>query len=566
MHGYLNMMLASSLVMTAFFAVSCNAATQNVTKKWQIDTTYGPVFTESKTNSSGILAFKNIPYAKPPVGDLRWRSPMPPDPWEQPLNATTFKQACYTFYHDPLDATLPQSEDCLYLNIWTKDTAALQNERRPVMFWIHGGTFEIGAASAADYDGTHLAERDVVLVSIDYRLGNFGFLARTDLDAEDTSRKSGMFGVQDMLLALQWVKENIENFGGDPDNVSLFGQSAGAHVQGLLMSSPLARGLFHKGIMESGSWRDSEHGAITAFDQARSMGDKWGSSNASLADLRAMSAEAVVNASLWSPNTDPAVIAFAPAIDNYVLKNQPASVFVAGNQIKVPLLAGWNENEDTFFEGRALPHSTAEEFEKNLIAFFNVSGKNLNETISSLQNFYPYDTDEQANQSARLWIRDLVNAQQTWQTVDVNAQTNPDNASFAYHFSFTSAFTPVAGHTAEIAYVFNNYEPQVPIPGFNETYTPSAVDIAMGEKMATYWTNFAKSSDPNVPDNINGSLPYWPQYQKEGQVGCTKANQILELGKVIAVSEFNLSRFEFLASFRDEKGVLPKEWRGFKAI
>ena len=234
------------------------------------------------------------------------------------------------------------------------------------MVFIHGGGFEFGSGASPTYDGTQFAKQGVVLVTINYRLGNFGFLALPELDEE---APSGDFGLQDQLFALEWVRENIKAFGGDPENILAFGESAGAHSIGMLMTSPLAEGAFDKAIIESGAWWDSEHGSLNTHDQACQIGIKWAEGK-SVSQLRQLSTQAVVNSSLWNPNTDPALTAFSPSFDGYVLTSAPAAVFKGGKQLKIPLIAGWNRLEEALFLTRALPYNTAEEFQAGLSQLF----------------------------------------------------------------------------------------------------------------------------------------------------------------------------------------------------
>jgi para-nitrobenzyl esterase len=211
-------------------------------------------------DASGIVSFKGIPYAAAPVGNLRWKEPQPAASWSGTRDATSFGAKCWAAaaFGGPI-ATANVSEDCLFLNVWSG--ARTRGARLPVMVWIHGGGFQFGTGSDNALDGTSLAKKGVVVVTLNYRLGVFGHRSRPDLDAESGGHKSGMYGIQDQIAALRWVKANIASFGGDPANVTVFGESAGAHAIGLLMASPLATGLFQKAIGESGAFWESEHGS-----------------------------------------------------------------------------------------------------------------------------------------------------------------------------------------------------------------------------------------------------------------------------------------------------------------
>ncbi|PTB47846.1 hypothetical protein M431DRAFT_514137 [Trichoderma harzianum CBS 226.95] len=238
------------------------------------------------------------------------------------------------------------------------------------MVWIYGGGFEFGASNRPLYYGTKLALDGVVLVSFNYRLGVLGFLALSELDDEGSG--STNFGLQDQLAALRWVRYNISQFGGDPDNVTIFGESAGGHSVGLLLASPLSTGLFHKGILESGAYWESDHGSLTTFSEARQRGlalqQKLNAS--SIAELRSLPAEQVNNAALWDLSTDPGSTVFAPSIDHYVVPTAPSVVFDNRDEQPVPVLAGFNAREEDFFLAHSLPHETSEDYISSVKTFF----------------------------------------------------------------------------------------------------------------------------------------------------------------------------------------------------
>jgi len=364
-------------------------------------------------DANGILSFKGIPYAKPPVCNLRWTPPVPPIPWTCPINATHFGSSCWNnLVGGPVYT--PYNEDCLTVNVWTG--ALKKTERRPVMVWIHGGGFQFGSSANPLYDGTALAREGVILVSLNYRLGVFGFLGLKELDAEGYN--SGDFGLQDQLAALRWVKHNIAAFGGDPCNVTIFGESAGAHAIGLLMASPLAPGLFNKAIMESGAWWDRNHGSLTTFAEARQYGlnfeKKVGVT--SVTGLRELSAQVLNNAQPYNLNQDPGVTGFSPSIDGYVVPVAPGQAFHNGYQMKVPLLAGFNAEEQFLFLGLALPHKIANQFKSAAEILF---GQRTPEFL----RLYPDNTPALLNASSDALIGDLMIREQTWEAANTQHLT-----------------------------------------------------------------------------------------------------------------------------------------------
>ncbi|KAI0482129.1 Carboxylesterase [Xylariaceae sp. FL0804] len=567
---------------TAAAAAAATASTDNSTAvQTLVQTPSGPIYTENRTDS-GIAVYKGIPFAQPPVGDLRWRSPQAMDAWTSPLNATEVRYHCYFFSKGPFDPPSEPSEDCLYLNVWTgavggsgrntttitttNSNSSSSSSLLPVMVWIHGGGFETDSATSTRYDGTYFAERDVVLVSLNYRLGNFGFLARPDLDGEEEGEEdatSGNYGIQDMLAALRWVKANIAAFGGDVDRITVFGESAGAHALGILIASPLSEGLFQQAIMESGGWWDSTHGSLSTAAEARARGVAWGDSllAPTPALLRQLPASVVVNSSAWDVLTDPSKTAFSPSIDGYVVPAAPAAAFAAGAQANVSLMAGWNAREDTIFQTFALPHASRAVFDaaRDAFFFFNRTGLGLSDVQEEAASFYPAgdgdDTDDEeaeAMASAYLLVADLVIAQQTWEAA-YHQSSRLGAPTYVYHFTYTSAYNPVAGHASELEFVFGTFAPEVELAGEAGVYsaTPDAGDRALGAAVMAYWTNFAKSGDPNGPAAVPAQ---WPRYD-------ASANMLLELGNTIGPAENSeFSRFDFIRSLRVD-GVLPAKWR-----
>ncbi|WP_144109786.1 carboxylesterase/lipase family protein [Paraburkholderia sp. BCC1886] len=477
-------------------------------------------------DASGIVSFKGIPYAAAPVGSLRWKEPQPVQKWSGARDATTFGAKCWAAaaFGGPI-STDGVSEDCLFLNVWSG--AKTRGAKLPVMVWLHGGGFQFGTASDSSLDGTSLAKKGVVLVTINYRLGVFGHLSRPDLDAESNGHKSGMYGIEDQIAALKWVKDNIASFGGDPANVTVFGESAGSHAIGLLMASPLATGLFQKAIGESGAFWESEHGEMKPYADAQAMGTALGSQmNATTLDqLRAVPALQLETATNWTVATDPGLTNFSPIVDGYVLPENPYVRFMNGRQNDVPLLAGWNSDEGLAFFDRALPHSTIQAYNDAASAEFGATNQ------AAFDQAYPASSVDQATQSAQALIGDQVIKYQTWGWVTQQQRTG-HSPVFVYHFEQTSAYNPVATHTTEVPYVFGN----LPAKG---TVNASAQDLTVSDTLQSYWTNFARSGNPN-----GAGLPQWPQYAGAG-------SQTMRIGNVIEPgAEEGTARFQFLDKFR----------------
>jgi para-nitrobenzyl esterase len=532
--------LSSALVVAASLcplaAASANTGSSATVLSFDVTLIQGAL-SGSPRDASGVLAFKGIPYAAPPVGPLRWRAPQPPLPWTGVRNATDFGPRCMALPGRglaKLDGSV--SEDCLFVNIWTG--AGSSDEMRPVMVWIHGGAFQFGAGAEPNTDGAHLAAKGVVLVSLNYRLGVFGFLAHPDLDKEGAP--SGNFGLQDQIAALRWIRSNIARFGGDPNNVTIFGESAGAMSVGLLMTSPVAKGLFERAIGESGAFWDSGQGSIRthaeALERGRELADRLG--GGSLARLRAIPAEEIAAKSTWTLALDPVTQAFSPSIDGFVLPEAPAQAFAKGRQAEIPLLAGWNGAEGVLFMGWSLPHRTASEFYAAAATKF---GGAQSEAFSKI---YPAGNDAHLSASAETLTGDLVIREQVWEWLQLHARTGRSRV-FAYQFDRRSPYAPVPIHTAEIDFVFGTLSPQrLATPGAE----PDAGDRELSDQMMGYWINFARSGDPNGP-----GLPKWRAYDAD-QPETMIFDQTTAEGP-----EQGTPRFRFLRAFRKD-GRFPESW------
>jgi para-nitrobenzyl esterase len=455
---------------------------------------------------SNVRVFKGIPFAAPPVGDLRWKPPQPPAPWDGVRKATEFGPRCMQArVFDDMIFRDENSEDCLYLNVWTP--AKGDTDRLPVMVWIYGGGFRAGSASEPRQDGERLAAKGVVVVGFNYRLGVFGFLSHPELTAESPNHASGNYGLQDQVAALRWVKDNIAAFGGDPGNVTIFGESAGSFSVSAMMATPRARGLFHRAIGESGAFFPADPAGLgakplavseqTGVTFAKALGA------AALAALRAKPAEEVLKATTGGP-----MLRFGPNVDGYLFVKDPRETFANGEQSHVPLLAGWNADESRAGIVLSDPKPTAASFTAQTRTRFG-------DHADAILSVYPASTDDEAIESAAALGSDMFIGFSTWKWLEVHGQTG-QSAVYRYSFDRKIPVAPDtkingkpatakdvgARHAGEIEYVFGQLD-SVP----NVTWDKS--DRALSDQMMSYWSNFAKSGDPN-----GGALPTWPRYEK----------------------------------------------------
>jgi para-nitrobenzyl esterase len=439
-----------------------------------------------------VTVFRGVPYAAPPIGNLRWKAPQPVHSWTGIRRADAFGNVCVqnalkpgSFYQvEFYESPEPMSEDCLYLNVWTAASSA--SEKRPVMLWLHGGGFVEGSGSLPSFNGERLAGKGVVLVTINYRLGVFGFLAHPELTAEDPSHASGNYGMLDQLEALKWVKANIQNFGGDPENVTIFGQSAGASSVLNLCASPLAKGYFRRAIVQSGGFMPAEDlkaAEQTGVNFTKKMGV------ASLSELRSKPAAEIQHIAIPPPSGAGANISrFWPIVDGYFLTAPPREVFRGGKENTHSLLAGSNANEGTTF----IPPTLTEKQWKTQIE--SRYGARAEEYFQ----LYPASSDHDAWEEATNGVRDLMA-----RTALEVARFEKGQKTYIYYFDRRPPGHDSdhygAYHSAELVFVFDNLD-SVKRP-WTET------DRKLADTMSSYWVNFAKSGDPN-----HAGLPLWPAF------------------------------------------------------
>ena len=334
-------------------------------------------------NDGKVKAFLGLPYAAPPTGDLRWKAPKPAAKWKGDRDATKFGAHCAQgrVFDDMIFQDGDGSEDCLFLNVYAPADAT-DKSKLPVMFWIHGGGYAGGGSSEPRHNGDFLPLKGVVLITINYRLGVFGFLATADL-AKEANGAAGNYGLMDMVAALQWVKGNIAGFGGDPNNVTIFGESAGSFAVCTLMASPTAKGLFHKGIGESGG--AIGRGALNYDSLAeREVKDaEWVASTGakSLAELRAMPTQAILD----SVKSKQGGMGFPPDVDGKFLTESVDDTYAAGRQMHIPLLAGWNADEGSFFAMRGM----------KLDQWKEMADKMFKDRAAEFLKLYPAEDDAQ---------------------------------------------------------------------------------------------------------------------------------------------------------------------------
>lgn len=469
---------------------------------------------EGATDASAtVQVYKGIPFAAPPIGKNRWRAPQPLTPWDGVRDATHFGARCTQRSFRPGGDAPPTSEDCLYLNVWTTaDTAAAQ---QPVMVWIYGGGFSSGAGSDSRYDGASLAAKGAVVITFNYRLGPLGFFADPDLSKESPHGVSGNYGMMDAIAALKWVQRNIAAFGGDPRNVTVFGESAGAILTAALVGSPDAKGLFHRAIAESGAWMGLGLAKMRSLAQAEQAGAaaarRLGAGT--LAELRAEPADEIFDGLRAG--------GLGLVVDGYLIPEDLSLTFNADRQNPVDVLVGSNENEGTFFLRGKI---TADQFRTR-------TRREFGSMADAFGKLYPARNDKQAQASFLASFSDEA----AWQMRSfAKLQAKRGNRAYAYYFTHVPPTTPGrpslgATHTSELPYVFDHLA---------EGRAWTATDKNLADTISSYWVNFARSGNPNGP-----GLPRWPAYSADG------AGQPLVLGDDVHVQARAMPSEKKLAFF-----------------
>ena len=458
-----------------------------------------------------VRVFKGVPFAAPPVGDLRWRPPQLVEPWNDTRDATAFAPACMqvkrgadSFYGPGAD---DMSEDCLYLNVWTNAQSA--DAALPVLFWVHGGGLNNGTGAQVTYRGEALAARGAVVVTTNYRLGPLGYLAHPLLSAEDSHGSSGNYGVLDQVAGLEWVRDNIAAFGGDPGRVTVFGESAGSWSVNVLQATPLAAGLFHGVIGESGGvFGGTSHltGASLRGDSAEAVGERWvegllaatSSDAVSLESMRAVPSDAVVE----FVRSREVGFRTAANVDGWVLEQSVYDTFASGRQHDVPVIVGSNADEGTTLAAFGAP--------ADLAAHRAAVERQFGAMAAEHHKVYPAATDDEAQ---RAYLDSYAQRTFGWEMRTwADLMSTVSSPAYLYYFTRTAPAEDSdrvrAFHAAEIVYVFDNFG-HSPYPYASRDY--DATDHALSDTMADAWVRFAATGDPN-----GGGLPAWPVYSPEG--------------------------------------------------
>ncbi|MFX0075764.1 MAG: carboxylesterase/lipase family protein [Candidatus Hermodarchaeota archaeon] len=450
----------------------------------------------------GIEIYKGIPYAKAPIGDLRFREPQPKEKWDDMKDCTQFGPIAPQHQHDDPKIELPEDEDCLFLNIWTP---ASDNKKRSVMVWIHGGGFFIGAGSRPRSDGTKLASYgNVVVVSFNYRIGALGFLNLPGVPPN--------LGIQDQLLALKWIKENIENFGGNPDNITIFGESAGGQSVAILLAIPSSKDLFHRAIIQSGNANPKNFETKRSKEGAEKFIAKLGIDKENVDDLRSVPLQKLIAAQkkivggILNVKSSP----FWPWMDGKIITEQPIEIIRNGDSHHVPIMIGYNENELGFLSeilnnSSGVKKKVILKFVRSSIQKDNMSKEDLEKIIVLYKEIM-----EKRNPDNLMifWSEILSDSMFKIPIIrQLEAHTIHQSNIYCYVFSYNSPKFGFALHTFEIPFVFNTIDKNDAAEG--------AVEVSNESKKLTNiimdtWISFARTGNPN-----NEKIPNWPVYNLE---------------------------------------------------
>jgi para-nitrobenzyl esterase len=482
----------------------------------QVKVETGALSGEIAATQPSVRAFKGIPFAAAPLGEKRWRAPQPAAKWDGVRSAIAFGAPCAAgpgggrggpgrgargaagAPPPAQPAAAPReparSEDCLYLNVWTSAKSA--GDKRPVMVWVYGGGFTGGSGGMTWYDGENLAAKGPVIVTFNYRLGALGFYAHPELAKESGHNASGNYGMMDAIAALQWVKRNIAAFGGDPNNVTVAGESAGANMIGALVGSPQAKGLFNRAIAESGAWMGLTMARMRTSAEAQAGGARAADALGvkTIAELRARPLDELTG-----------LISAGLVVDGYLIPEDLSFTFRNGKQNAVDVLVGSNKDEANFgicgpgvgLAGRGGGAGMT------LDAFKSAADRKYGELAGDYLRLYPVAADADAPRAAHEACADEINwNMRQWAA----AQARLGKKAYAYFFTRIQTVNGQpspqgATHTAEISFAWNN-------PKGQPTQTWNDVDTKLADQMSSYWVNFIAKGDPN-----GGGLPQWPAYK-----------------------------------------------------
>ncbi|RNL53398.1 carboxylesterase/lipase family protein [Pedobacter jejuensis] len=523
-----------SFFLVAAIILHLNLSAQN-TNTNQVKISNGIV--EGTSENAGITTFKGIPFAKAPIGNLRWKAPEPVNNWTNVLKADKFGNNAMQKkpFGDMGFRSSGMGEDCLYLNVWTPSKTF--KDKLPVLVYFYGGGYVAGDGSEPRYDGEAMAKQGIVVLTINYRLGIFGFMAHPELTKESSNKSSGNYGLLDQRMALLWVQENIKNFGGDPKKVTIAGESAGSISVSAQMASPISKNLFAGAIGESGAMINPTLAPVT-LDAAEKNGLAFATKidAKSLVDLRAMTAEQLLDES-----TKPGAFKTAANIDGYFLTKNLVETFSAGEQAKVPLLAGWNSAEVPFQALMGGDAPTTENYSKKLKQLYP-------NDADEVLKLYPATNPDEVVVSATALASDRFIAYSSWKWLDLQAKTT-DKPVYRYLFSkskppmtpkFAQAVPGLAGgislnsgntkpiskpltsdgapHAFEIEYAMGNLNS-------NPVYAWAAEDQKISDTMLRYFANFIKTGNPN-----GNGLPKWSPVKKNAasymNIGLNTANEL----------------------------------------